>query len=394
MEAGIWVYPWDLLDEGARPVAARLDALGYSSIHLAAAYHSVHAVLPHNPRRRTFTADEAAVYYRPSVEVWRDAPMRPSVSPIVDARGDALAEAHRACRDLGLDLVAWTVGAHNGELGRRYPSVNVVDLFGDAQVGSVCPANPDVIDYLVRLVTDLRSRCDAIELEAFHWLPFQHHHHSKAGVRLRAAARLLLSLCLCVHCSSLGTQAGVDMPELAARLRLQVDGLLSMETVADDDAQIGELIDRDPQLNEFLQARASAMDRLVRRVVEASAPRPVHLIVLGPPWITAVDPGTVWTQVDRVVVPAYGSPGEIDAIAGAAIRQVAHLDGLTIGLSLLEPETHDRATFSEVCRSVANLGISRTVLYNYGLADARRLEWVTSVLDVGARKQSQASGGS
>lgn len=381
MHAAIWLYPWDLLDEGARPVLEKLAGLGYSTVHLAASYHSLQAFLPHNPRRRTILAERSALYFRPGPEIWRGSALQPHVSPMVDAQGDALAAAGEVCRDIGLGLVAWTVCLHNSDLGQRYPALNVVNMFGEPYRNSVCAANPNVRNYLLRLVADLRTRCDAVELEAPHWLPFPHHQHAKVGVTVGTASRLLLSLCFCDHCRVMGSAAGVDVTALTVRLRERLRRMLASPPGGSDDEQVATLVADTPDLDRLLQARAASIHSLIETIARMSAPRPVHLMTLGPAWLTGADRGTLAPLVDRVEVLAYGSPRKVAETARGATSQVSRLDQLTIGLSLLEPETVDEPGFRAACHAVATLGIEQVVLYNYGLADERRVAWVASALE-------------
>jgi hypothetical protein len=383
MQAAIWLYPWDLLDEGVRPLLEKLAGMGYSAVHLAASYHSLQAFLPHNPRRRTILAERSAVYFRPNPAVWQGSTLTSRVSPIVDDLGDALAAAGEICRDVGLGLVAWTVCLHNGDLGLRYPAVNVVNMFGEPYRNSVCPANPDVRDYLLRLVADLRTRCDAIEIEAPHWMSFPHHQHAKTGVTLDAVSRLLLSLCFCDHCRLMGAAAGVDVGALLDRLQARLPGNRATARAGSDEAQVASLVAGMPDLGRFLEARAESIGGLISSIARTSAPRPVYLMTVGPAWLSGADRGRLAPLVDRVEVLAYGSPGEVAATARSATTEVTRLDRLAIGLSLLEPETPDEASFRAACDAVAKLGIERLILYNYGLTDAPRVAWVTAALDAG-----------
>ena len=107
------IYPWDILDGGAEYVIRQLCDYGIGDIHLAASYHSVLAVLPHNPQRRTYLAEHAALYFQPYPERWRSSRMQPMVSPLVASSGDALAVTAPLCKQLGVRLTAWTVCLHN-----------------------------------------------------------------------------------------------------------------------------------------------------------------------------------------------------------------------------------------------------------------------------------------
>jgi hypothetical protein len=50
--ASMWIYPWDLVDEGYDQVLPLLRAHGLTSISLATAYHAGKFLSPHNPRHK------------------------------------------------------------------------------------------------------------------------------------------------------------------------------------------------------------------------------------------------------------------------------------------------------------------------------------------------------
>jgi hypothetical protein len=54
----------------------------------------------------------------------------------------------------GMQMHAWTVFLHNSTLAGRYPDCAVRNVFGDAYVTDLCPANPEVRRYAVALAGD------------------------------------------------------------------------------------------------------------------------------------------------------------------------------------------------------------------------------------------------
>ena len=64
MTRAIWAYPRDLVERGAETELEELRSLGYTGVSVAAAYHSVQAYLPENPRRRWLTAQRSQLHYR------------------------------------------------------------------------------------------------------------------------------------------------------------------------------------------------------------------------------------------------------------------------------------------------------------------------------------------
>ncbi len=358
----------------------RIAGWGYRAIHLAASYHTVQAVLPHNPRRRTYLADRAALYFAPRAELWAASPLKPLISDLATEQGDALAAARPVARDLGLRLVAWTVCLHNSDMGFRYPSVNVRNLHGEAYRNSLCAAHPDVRAYLRTLVRDLSDRVDAIELEAPHWLAFPHHQHAKIGVPYGGAARLALSLCFCEHCCVRALAAGADVDRLQAQLREWLPGWLAEVFGGSEEAQVAASVNQIPDLERYLLARQDTVTSLVRELVSAAGSTPVYAMPLAPRWLGGADRAALAQLTRRLEAPIYAPAPVVRAAVEAALAEVGDRDKLFVGLSLMTGDTPDLAAFLDTWQAVRALGIEHIGLYNYGLAAEERLGWVAEAL--------------
>lgn len=65
MKRRMFVYPWDIRDQGAGRVGERLVAARISSVAVATSYHPGKFLRPHAPRRRVWYPEDGAVYFRP-----------------------------------------------------------------------------------------------------------------------------------------------------------------------------------------------------------------------------------------------------------------------------------------------------------------------------------------
>lgn len=63
MKKEMFLYPWDVMDEGAQALAQRLAALGIESVSLAVVYHSGKLLLPHSPKRRVLLHQDSRSYF-------------------------------------------------------------------------------------------------------------------------------------------------------------------------------------------------------------------------------------------------------------------------------------------------------------------------------------------
>ncbi|WP_093469826.1 hypothetical protein [Streptomyces melanosporofaciens] len=115
-------------------------------------------------------------------------------------------------------------------MGESAPELTVRNAFDERHGYALCPAQPEVAAYAVRLVRAFCARYDAAEvpslmLEACGWLGFEHgsRHEKTAGADLSAGCRDLLSICLCAACRTGIEAAGADPTGVARAVRRTVD---------------------------------------------------------------------------------------------------------------------------------------------------------------------------
>ena len=147
---GLYVYAWDLADEGLETVLGRIRPTGINTLTLAASYHAGKFLRPHGVGGKVYFPVDGTVYFQARPE--RYGHIRPLVNPLV-AEFDAFARLEQEAPDL--ERVAWVVCCHNTPLGQQYPEFTSRNAFGDPYPYSLCPAHPAVRDYVVNLVADL-----------------------------------------------------------------------------------------------------------------------------------------------------------------------------------------------------------------------------------------------
>ena len=60
--ASMWIYLWDIVDEGYDAVFRRLKEHKLTTISLATAYHAGKFLAPHNPKRRVVFLEDGRIY--------------------------------------------------------------------------------------------------------------------------------------------------------------------------------------------------------------------------------------------------------------------------------------------------------------------------------------------
>src|SRR2546427_1094394 len=212
--AAMYLHPWDLVDEGPESVLERMAHSGINAVNIAASYHSGRYLLPHNPKRRIYYAEEGVVYFAPDLKQYRDSRFKPQRSGTFSGV-DVLRLISEHSKRYGMRTNAWTVLLHNSLLGSRHPEATITNLQGDREVNSLCPNNPDAQEYVRALVGDLASNheLDSISLESasFPWGAYHGDHHEMIGVPLEPILNELLASCFCVHCSGQAKNWGINL---------------------------------------------------------------------------------------------------------------------------------------------------------------------------------------
>ncbi len=249
------------------------------------------------------------------------------------------------------------------------------NAFGDHYPYALCPANAEVVDYCHTLVSEVIEvgAPDGIILEACGPLGVVHggHHEKTEGADWGPVRQSLLSLCFCAGCRQRYTDAGLDMAELAARVRAGVDG---GEPASVAEALGGELaaalsavrtgVARD--LRQLLVGRVRELAPDTRVVVHANADE----WATGP--FATVAPA-VAADVDVLTVNCWQGPER--SIPGIrALRELAGPDTRLAGYVLaLPPTPADGALLADHLRQYQAEGVREFHLYHAGMASPARL---------------------
>ncbi len=389
--ASMWVYPWDLLDDGPEQVVTRARSMGLTDLSFTAVYHAGRVVLPHNRRRRFWFPEDGAAYFQPTVQ--RYGPLCPPRSRLVEGQ-DLLGEAIAAARQAGLGVAFWVVCLHNGALGQAHPECTTENAFGDRLFNCLCPANEHVRQYLVALLTDLAARYgpDAMDLESVAYLPWDPPFQIEiANVPLSPLAKFLLSLCFCPACLTEGRQQGVDGSTLRGWVRQTTDlALAGLE--AEVEAELWATLPQ--QMDGAMGAWFAMRERVVTAMYDqigaalgATGPA-LRAILFAPPsdlWQTGVNPQALAPLVRSAIVNCYTS-SPADALrrwqeyAAATSPSWQRLCGLRVGADWLKAPAEVEAAVV----GLAQAGADGYCFYNYGIMTETQLGWVRQAVVAGA----------
>ena len=216
-EVSASLYPWELHDEGIDSVFENLQGMAaVNSVYLIALMHKekrprTSDVFPHNPKRKTWYAEDARVYWRP--EASRYGRIQPRGSD-VDwlSKTDWLNAMIAAARKRGLKTgVEISHSILDGErIRKQFPDCVQRDINGkplslwEEHVFPVCFNHPDVRQYVLGLWCDLAANYDVDYLQNC-TIPFSPGGPATGG-------------CFCDSCRRAAGEAGFDLEQARREL--------------------------------------------------------------------------------------------------------------------------------------------------------------------------------
>ena len=387
----MWTYPWDVIDEGVDRVIGFLkEEVGLDAISLSTVYHTYDALRTHIPGKKLFSGYEDAIYFQPQSELYQGTKIKPHVHPMAKDQ-DPVRIIAEACRARGLELISWTVPLHSHYMARQHPDCALLGVFGDRYPGCLCPANPEVREYVRGLSLDLATNHDVqmIEYESLHYMGFgMFRNHAKVGVELGAVGSLLMSLCFCAGCTQRAEARGMDVGELKGKVE---EWLLDIFEEGPPERSVEEFVADEPLVREYVKMRADTVTSLAAEVKEA-VKMPISFLYMGNYYNNGIDRKPIEQIVDRVNVLCYsGSPEEASQRAQETLAGIADPSMLICGLNGHQP-IDSAEQMRAIITAVYETGARRFSYYNYGMISQRNLRWIAEAiaavraLDAGAGK--------
>lgn len=375
METGLWIYLWDLMDEGIDKALDRLLDFGFTFLNVAVSYHAGRMLLPHNPKRKVYILEDGTVYFTPRGSYGRLKPA-PNSTVVAD---EPLEDVISKAKQRGLKVKAWTVLAHNSRLGAGNPDCATINAFGDINTSILCPANEHVQEYSVKLCNELATHYDfnAIQIETLDFWGFEHgFHHEKIGLKLSDVARWLLAFCFCPACLKWGRSQGVD----ADALREDIASALSNYFAYGEEA----VFDNIPaaELERFQQARVAIVDTAIGKVrenvCETGGALVEYIIGLEQSWQrgAAVDPARIAKNVDKITVMAYYPTAQEIANSLRGLPEAVSRSSVCVGLQACYPFLKKPDQMRQVLKACRGLEFNSYCFYNYGLVPFRVWGWI------------------
>lgn len=225
MQVILRAFVWDFAPEKMTSTFRRLrDEWGLDGISFVVSNPSKLLFLPNSEQGRFRYADEGAVCFRPERSWYADLPVMPVASELCGRR-NPLKEASEKAKEVGLRVSAVVTCCYNPLLGRKHPELTVQNALGDRILHLLCPANPLVREFLVRMVGDLVTNypLDAVELEDLGYLTLMRARELVTDLTITPAADHLLSRCFCEHCCRIASQSNIEIERVRFFLQTELE---------------------------------------------------------------------------------------------------------------------------------------------------------------------------
>lgn len=382
MQTGLFTYAWDLEAEGYDAAVGRIADAGFASINLATSYHAGKFLLPRNPGRRVYFPEDGSLYFRPDLS--RYGRILPRINSLAERGDDPVTKLLAAIRPHGLTYTAWTVVMHNSWLGERYPDTTMHTAFGDPLIHSLCPAHPDVREYVLTMVTDLVSRYDvsAIQLESPGYMGFVHgYHHEIIGVDLDDVQQQLLGISFNPFEIEMAQVRGIDAESVRKRIADLLDACWNRGIPVMEDerpsADVQALFD-DP---DFIAYRAWQDDQVIslaeqiRVAVKDTNPATEirHFAALNG---TQADERLIATG-EGILAGYASSDDNARERAGKAATYGKRVHG---AIRAIAPDMTDPATIAPRIAAWQEGGVDSVDVYNYGFMPGTMWDAVTKAV--------------
>ncbi|MEZ0092579.1 hypothetical protein [Streptacidiphilus sp. EB129] len=387
MESSVLAFATDLLDEGADQFFGNLtDRAGVGGVTLASVYHEARDVFPHNPHRVVRYLEPGAAYFRPDPARWAGRRLRPTPSTALGDR-DPFAEAAAETVRRGLALHAWTVFLHNDRLGFEHPDCAPANAFGDRSRTELCPAVPEVREYVLDLVAEhAHYGVASIHAESLHFHGLRHgYHHERYFEQLGPVTEALLGLCFCDHCRAAATVLGVPADEVRDVARAEIRRRLGSEQAALEPAALDTLAGG--ALAAYVDASAATVTSLAAEAAAVADSHGIRLTFMdmggpGKGWTAGIDLPALGKAVPRIETLGYApTPEQVREKVTAFALHGVDPGALSVILRPMSQDCDGPENLAAKLRVLAGLGVPEVSFYHYGLMRLSSLDRIGTALD-------------
>ncbi len=393
----MYLHPWDLIDEGAEKVMNTMSEMGLSHINIATSYHCGRYILPHNPKKLVYFAEEGVIYFEPLSEFFTNTKLKPRRSQkYIDY--DVLKIATEYAKSYDLRVNSWTVCLHNYELVRQNPDVAVQDPFGNIDENFMCPNNPDARRYITGLVCNLASSYDLdfIQLEsvAFPWGLQHFDHHETFGVYVHPILSYLYSTCYCQHCEAKAKEYGINLSAAKNKAREIISEIMNVSPdlypgipESDVASSLYEYLmfnETMRHLAEFKSYTSLDMLQEIRENVRSFNKKVRISIISGATmWLNE---GFNFEKISKIIdaidyICYFENPRRIENYVKSLKNMINKKCMIIPSIRTNYPINYTKENLSMSIKSAINGGADGIALYNYGWTPKTIFSWIKTIIN-------------
>jgi hypothetical protein len=363
MRVGIYCYVWDFADEGVDNLLGWCAKTGITDLYIAATYHSGWFLHSHNKKHKTFMAESGAIYFQPERELYGR--LQPFVASTC-AEHDYFQEITAKAATYGLQVTAWTIGAHNTRMGLEHPDCCVTNCFGDSYPHALCTAHADVRQYLLALCREIGGRygVSSLSLESFGYEGWKHgHQHERDFHSLTPLETELMSLCFNPATMAVAQEQGID----SEAVRSGVAKLLQNAFDSTPERPAGHPRDWEeaeaqiPGVTAYRDSMRKTDQLLMNEYSEAMLP-------------------AVCQNHTVQMLGAYGKDANYVREAAEAAHKTSTEQSLWVASLLGAEQVPSQEALTDIVYAAREGGAEGIVFYNYSESPRRLLDWLQVAL--------------
>lgn len=371
IERGMFLYPWDLLDNGMEPVIAQLKRMGITYVSLAVLYHKAKLLLLNNTKHHMYRTEGGLCFYNTNQK--RYGRLRPMKSPLLEAySGDFLEHAALCFKNAGIRLGAWVVMFHNDYMAEKYQDIALQNCFGESSHTNLCPSNPEVYEYGLNIIRELAAYgIDEVHLESVDYGGFLHgDHHEMQAFGDMAGLEKMMGICYCPQCRQRAGEMGIDVEKLLSLARREAEDFFHFRVPSYYHEEYEKLfcsyrLMRQKQIAAFYR---DAHRLLKKRGLQIKMKPILWLSGGSNPCFYGVDMYQAGEFTDGVIAVYPESEISVSEFVGRVKTLVP--DSVTVagGVRLMWPETRNPRQVTRYGEAYRQCGIRNVIFYNYGMA--------------------------
>lgn len=387
----MYVHPWDIIDEGIDKTLQFLSNSGISTINIASSYHTGRYILPHNPKKKIYIAEEGTVYFKPNYDYFKNSRIKPRVSRNYESH-DILKELLERAQSYNMNVSSWTVFLHNSVFTNEYPDLAIVDPFGNRDGNFLCPNRNETRNYMASLSANIADYgIRTIQMESYGYPNGLNHgnHHEIFGVKVDPTVSYLFTLCYCKQCKRKALDMGLNLDEKLPSIRNLISVSLNSDDSPSYDIPLEEKIMMDlkkfdlEKLIEFKQLTVNEVIGSIReRLKETVTNCNIEVIVNpetclnegmsfeNPPFgISGIDMITYYPEINNIT-------NKIEWAIKLLKKKINLFPCIRITYPMIKSEEQLRKTVD----AIDKLNIQGVNFYNYGWAPEQTLKNLSSAL--------------